>query len=69
MTAALARDFGTVRERILDGVLATEGVINRKTAEARFTREHFAEGGELETVLNLMTVEAWLSAWRPVRRL
>jgi asparagine synthase (glutamine-hydrolysing) len=69
MTAALARDFETVREKILDGVLATEGVINRKAAEARFTREQFAEGGELETVLNLMAVEAWLSAWRPVRRL
>ena len=53
-----------VRERLLDGRLVKEGLLNRRALELYLTRERSPAGFEYSEILQeQLCVEAWLSRW------
>jgi len=53
----------TVREMVLDGALAREGIIDREAVDA-FLRTRLASGAALPEIMALVDVEAWAAGWR-----
>jgi len=52
-----------IRERLLDGLLARNGVIDRAALEARFMDRRPFSGEEQGRLLELLDTEAWVSIW------
>jgi len=53
-----------IRDRLLDGHLARNGVTDRSALEARFRSDLPFSGEEAACLLNLADTEAWIGAWR-----
>jgi len=68
-SAIVLREHRTaIRERLLDGMLAREGVVDRAALEARFVDRRPFSGEEQGRLLELVDTEAWArtwSSWRP----
>jgi len=52
-----------IRERLLDGMLAREGVVDRAALEARFADRRPFSGEEQGRLLELVDSEAWAGTW------
>jgi len=52
-----------IRERLLDGMLAREGVVDRAALEARFVDRRPFSGEEQGRLLELVDTEAWARTW------
>jgi len=52
-----------IREMVLDGALAREGIIDREAVDA-FLRTRLASGAALPEIMALVDIEAWAAGWR-----
>ena len=52
-----------IRERLLEGLLAAEGIIDRAKVEAFFGRPDLRDVVPYMEIMTLVDVEAWLQAW------
>ena len=63
-SAIVLREHRTaIRERLLDGMLAREGVVDRAALEARFVDRRPFSGEEQGRLLELVDTEAWARTW------
>jgi len=56
------------RERLLDGELARNRVVDRKALETRFGSEQPFSAEEVARLLDFADTEAWIAAWQHRRR-
>jgi len=54
----------TIRERLLDGALASEGIVDRNAIELRLSDTRPDWGGDQVRILELLEAEAWIAHWR-----
>lgn len=59
----LRQHRAAIRERLLDGAMARNGVVDRKSIEARFADPRPFSGEEQGRLLDLVDTEAWAGAW------
>jgi len=59
----LRQHRAAIRERLLDGALARNGVVDRNGLEARFADTRPFSGEEQGRLLDLVDTEAWAGAW------
>jgi len=63
-SAIILREHRTaIRERLLDGLLARNGVVDRFALEARFADRRPFSGEEQGRLLELLDTEAWARTW------
>jgi asparagine synthase (glutamine-hydrolysing) len=60
----LIENIATVRELLIPGRLAAEGLLDRKVLERELSEGNLIRGAELRSILNAVRAEAWLRAWR-----
>lgn len=53
----------SIRDRLLDGALARNHIVDRAALEARFRSEQPFTGEEQSRLLDLVDTEAWIGAW------
>ncbi|WP_375713740.1 asparagine synthase-related protein [Sphingobium sp. BS19] len=53
-----------IRERLLEGFLATNGIIERTTIERALRPSHQTTGAEIMRLLMFVDTEAWVDHWR-----
>lgn len=63
-TQILAHFHKQIRERLLEGVLASEGLLDRKALQQRLTGERPDWGPDQIRILELLEAEAWIAHWR-----
>lgn len=54
-----------VREVLLEGRLVNEGHVDRTLIELLLSDAHSVNDAELDTLVTMLAVEAWLISWRP----
>jgi asparagine synthase (glutamine-hydrolysing) len=63
-SAIILREHRTaITERLLDGMLVREGVVDRAALEARFADRRPFSGEEQSRLLDLVDTEAWARSW------
>lgn len=62
------RHRSAIRERLLDGELARNRVVDRKALETRFGSEQPFSAEEVARLLDFADTEAWIAAWQHRRR-
>jgi asparagine synthase (glutamine-hydrolysing) len=60
----LIANIGVVRDMLLSGRLAQEGLFDRTILERELSERNLIRGVELRSVLNAVRAEAWLRAWQ-----
>jgi asparagine synthase (glutamine-hydrolysing) len=63
-TQIIAHFRDRIRERLLDGTLAREGVVDRAALERRFSDDRLDWGADQVRLLELLEAEAWIDHWR-----
>lgn len=58
-----------MKEILLEGILAKEGILNRKAAERYFTEYRQAETGDIGLLEFCFDMEIWLQSWKSLRNL
>ncbi len=66
-TRMLSRNADTIRELLLDGELASAGMIADDEIEARLRTSKLDRGDEFMLILEYISMEAWLRSWRHQR--
>jgi asparagine synthase (glutamine-hydrolysing) len=64
----LIENASFLRTFLLDGVLASEGLLDRHELEKQLSQRELIRGTELQSILNAARAEAWLSNWADVRQ-
>lgn len=64
----LVENAAFLRAFLLDGVLVSEGVLDRCELEKQLSERELVRGNELISILNAARAEAWLSNWADVRQ-
>lgn len=60
----LEANSGFLREFVVDGILASTGVLDRDRAALALSRERLMRGEGLGSLLSVVVVEAWLRTWQ-----
>lgn len=57
-----------LRERLLDGALVNEGILDRRELEKLLSERNLIRGEELSSIMTGVRAEAWLSNWADTRQ-
>ena len=55
--------LGSIRERLLDGMLATQRIVDRKALDLALAEQALSRGEDYVRILLLLDAEAWTHAW------
>lgn len=64
----LVENAAFLRERLLDGVLVNEGIIDRNELEGLLSERNLVRGKHVRTITSILLTETWLSNWDDARR-
>lgn len=64
----LTENAAFLRPFLLDGALASEGLLNRLELEKQLSQRELIRGAQLQAILNAARAEAWLRNWAKVRQ-
>jgi len=64
LTHDLANETTRLREFVLDGLLVSQGIVDRQRCEALLSPESLVQGDGVGALMNVLAAEAWARPWQ-----
>ena len=64
----MTENVGYIREILLDGVLVSEGILDKDVLESQLSEQSLVSGTNLRPIFSAIKTEVWLDSWSNVRR-
>ncbi|MFT3722205.1 MAG: asparagine synthase-related protein [Hyphomonadaceae bacterium] len=64
LLTTLSNNLPFLKDLLLNGYAVGQGWISPSALERALSRERFAQGGRIETILNLVAAETWVRSWQ-----